>query len=321
MHRTRAAGLLIFFSVMLLLEGVFRAATSIAGYSSGVASSFPLSALVAGGVCQVAMGLAGVFLAGAVLSGVTVTSFAVMAVFGFELLVGWFIFLLFVIVNPGMEAAAVQGIPFPWTSRYDFNVFVAMGILASTGYCITLLGGQMDFTLTLYFLTKSGAPYVPSEKSYTMRGVFYSAVTCLTGVFLLVGGCEAMKILPGPVNVVAPPIFVVWPQIYLATGALAIVVGLAGIGCAFANPSLSFAALVAVLHVVNCVWQIAVMALYSAPVLGFPNPTTAIAGLILSQLAPAYFYLIRVTSFHRATRKSASGKALDVDIGEGVKLN
>lgn len=122
-------------------------------------------------------------------------------------------------------------------------------------------------------------------------------------------------LLPGPVNVVQPAMFVVWPVssicfemclffsscsliffpqgLFIATGCLAIVTGLAGVAIGLLPPRLASTSVLCVLHIVNCLWQVAVMSLYQPPVLGFVNPSTALTGLIISQLLPAYFHLMR----------------------------
>lgn len=46
-----------------------------------------------------------------------------------EILCGWFVFILFVFVNPAMDAANTAGIPFPWPTRQAYNTFVAAGFL------------------------------------------------------------------------------------------------------------------------------------------------------------------------------------------------
>jgi hypothetical protein len=133
-----------------------------------------------------AFGFAGIFLAGAFAVGIKVKPNVVLGVLIMEGLFGWFIFLLFVFVNPGMDAAAVTGIPSPWNSRQNYNTFVAMGILASAAYCATLLGGQFSFTAGLYSLSKG--TNTQDGKFYRSRGIIYSALVFFLGLWLLIGG-------------------------------------------------------------------------------------------------------------------------------------
>jgi hypothetical protein len=133
-----------------------------------------------------AFGFAGIFLAGAFAVGIKVKPNVVLGVLVMEGLFGWFIFLLFVFVNPAMDAAAVTGIPSPWDSRQNYNTFVAMGILASAAYCATLLGGQFSFTAGLYALSKGTNSQ--DGKFYRSRGIVYSALVFFLGLWLLIGG-------------------------------------------------------------------------------------------------------------------------------------
>ncbi len=133
-------------------------------------------------------GFAGIFLAGAFAVGIKVRPTVVLVVLVLEGVMGWFIFLLFVFVNPGMEAAATTGIPLPWTSRMNYQTFVAMGILVSAGYCATLLGGQFSFTAGLYSLSQG--KNTQDGAFYRSRGIVYSTLVFLTGLWLLIGGAN-----------------------------------------------------------------------------------------------------------------------------------
>lgn len=122
-----------------------------------------------------------------------------------------------------------------------------------------------------------------------------------SGLWILIGGGISARLLPGPVDVVQPPLFVVWPGIFIATGVLAIVTvpssvlvlgvfspplhqGLFGFFLGFLPPRVGLTTVLGLLHVLNCLWQVSVMALYQPPVLGFINPSTPLTGLIIAQV-------------------------------------
>ncbi len=115
-------------------------------------------------------------------------------------------------------------------------------------------------------------------------------------------------------------LFLLLQGIFIATGCLALVTGGTGIVLGFLPPRLASAAFLAVLHMLNCMWQVAVMALYQPPVLGFVNPSTAITGLILAQLLPAYFHLMRckVDGAPVTTRRIKDSDK--IELGPGVPL-
>ncbi len=73
MAKLRNAAGLAFFSVMILLEGNFRTATMVAVYAQNISVAFSAAALLAGGVCQIVMGFAGLFLAAAFVFGLNVS--------------------------------------------------------------------------------------------------------------------------------------------------------------------------------------------------------------------------------------------------------
>jgi hypothetical protein len=282
-------------------------------YTQAVTIGFNAAALLAGGVCQMAMGFAGLFLAGAFLVGINVRPPVVFAVLVVEGLIGWFVFLLFVFVNPAMDAAATPGVPSPWETRQNFNTFVAMGILASAGYCAALLGSQFAFTASLWSLSKGEDNQ--NEAYFRSRGVAYSFLVFITGLWLLIAGGVSSLLLPGPVNVVQPVIFVVWPGIFVATGCLAMATGGFGIVSGFFHAGHGATHILAVLHVVNCLWQIAVMALYQPPALGYVNPSTSVTILILAQLVPVYFHYMRLQPFPHPAKRNEP-----IELGAGVEL-
>ncbi len=96
--------------------------------------------------------------------------------------------------------------------------------------------------------------------------------------------------------------------------------GGAGIILGFLPPRLASASVLAVLHILNCLWQVAVMSLYQPPVLGFINPSTALTGLIMTQLLPAYFHLMRckVDGAPVITKRIKEGDK--IELGQGVLL-
>lgn len=81
------------------------------------------------------MGLIGIFFAGALMVGfrppalAAIISFIVCEVFA------WYVFLIFIFIQPGLDYTAVPDVPYPWTSRVTYNAFAMGGILSAAFYC------------------------------------------------------------------------------------------------------------------------------------------------------------------------------------------
>ncbi len=111
--------------------------------SQGTLLSFPVGALLFGGLIEIVMGLVGILYAGALMVGLRPAKRVAEFVALLLTIFAWYIFIVFVFIQPGMDAAAVPGTPYPWTSRQTYNTFIMAGILAAAFYCAVLLGGQV----------------------------------------------------------------------------------------------------------------------------------------------------------------------------------
>lgn len=168
------------------------------------------------------------------------------------------------------------------------------GILTACFYCATLLGGILSFAWYMLHLYESPPKDIGQDPSYwTHRARYYSALVLSTGIFILVAGCTATAVDPGPHALAAPPVFIIWSGLPIATGCLAIVTGGVGFLVGLMGPNETASLIVLALTVVNFLWQIAIMSLYQPPAQGNFVAALPIAILIVSQLLPAYFHLMR----------------------------
>lgn len=126
------------------------------------------------------------------------------------------------------------------------------------------------------------------------RSLYYSTLVLLTGIFILVVGACVTSVDPGPHSLAAPPVFVIYSGWPIATGAIAMCVGGFGIIAGLLEPTPGRTHTVVGLTIFNFLWQIAVMVLYQPPAMGNFVAAVPIACLIMSQLIPAYFHVMRL---------------------------
>lgn len=278
------------------------------------------------------MGLVGIALGGAVLVGYKVQRLVALVAFGALEIAAWYVFLVFVFIVPGMDATNVAPADqYPFTSQLVYNTFVMAGILSSAFYCgalpahafrcaltvrtATLLGGQLSFAW--YLVRLSASEDIGDGNYWRTRASYYSALVLLTGIFILVAGGCATSVDPGPHRISAPPVFVIYSGIPIATGCLAIATGAVGVLATFLPPGGPMALVLIVLTALNCLWQLAVMALYQPPAQGNTVAAVPVAILIISQLLPLYFHLRRGSYLASAASHPLELKTFD---SSGVML-
>ena len=230
---SEASALLLLFSFFALIEGIIRMtsnskpAVGVDYWDSADGTRVPVGWFLAAGVAEVLFGTTGIFVGFFQLffeqgSAAVTTAFAIM-----QAILGWFVFLTFVIAAPILAARNTAGIPDLLSANEHSALIIFGNLLGSVTFCWALQGGQFIMILRLLAAQK-GQP--ENKQRNALRSMVWSgnqvaaaASTLYVGFLLL---SKDFTSTTAPVG--APPHVVWFPIISVITGAIMLAYGLAG---------------------------------------------------------------------------------------------
>lgn len=234
----RTSGMLLGFSVFMLVAGVVRMTLLVATYhgSGGDEETFPKAVLLSAAVVEGIVGFVGLLRALAVIMfdyhNAEVTRFSVIL-----MLFGWFTLVTFVFAEPAYRVNHTEKPEIGGLNMDQYEGIVTLGVLGSLAYCCALQGGQFFFAWQLWNIEKgTGLTYTIGY--YSVRLAFYSVLALIAGLSQLAIGTFVWEELgKGRLtrhagvyeSIGAPPCFIVYPELNVAAGLLVIIAALTGL--------------------------------------------------------------------------------------------
>lgn len=296
-----SAALLLLFSFFALIEGTIRMTANSkpavgvdywASETPDGTTIIPVGVFLMAGVAEVVFGMAGVFVAvfSLLLRHNNPQHTQVFA--AVQCVLGWFVFLTFVIAAPILNASQAEGTAL--LSAGEQKALILLGnMLGSINFCYALQGGQFIFALRLMAAQKGETD---SKEKNKMRAQVWTANVFLASFSTLFVGCllQSKDFTSKTAPVGAPP-HVVWqPIISIVCG----IVMLAYAGICFAaigNPAIQKNTMpigwvcTTVAMMINFSWTFGIV-----PGLAPPIPGSAQhSGLILSVTTLPLFHCLR----------------------------
>eukprot|EP00737_Agarophyton_chilense_P000418 gb/GEZJ01000469.1/.p1 GENE.gb/GEZJ01000469.1/~~gb/GEZJ01000469.1/.p1 ORF type:complete len:336 (-),score=56.34 gb/GEZJ01000469.1/:343-1350(-) len=234
-----AAAMLTVWSLLVINEGAIRLVQSnpslgLFESDSRIVPFFPFL----GGLFEVFFGLLGFFVGFAALilrwhsPLFTKLSMAVQSV------MGWFVFILFVIALPAVRAA--DRVRFhTFLSPGENRLLITMGILTSFNFCLALQGGQFLFFGRLVSAA-TGQDFLKSQSGNKMRAVFWNMNLAASGLWTIIAGSLVLSSIGGgkiAEPFMAAPHVGVLPAMTVTAGVLMLIGGLAGAALAASGSS------------------------------------------------------------------------------------
>lgn len=184
-----AAALLLVWSILVMNEGALRFNETLPYNDLSVplpATSIPRGVFFIGGLFEVIFGLIGLFLAGSALVFRFFNAHLTMACMALQSLLGWYVFIVFVMVFPGNKAAILTGgqlgLSIPLT-----RFLITLGLFTSAHFCLALQGGQFIFMARL-ITSATGKDFLKQKSGAKMRAVFWNCNIALAGFWTLITG-------------------------------------------------------------------------------------------------------------------------------------
>lgn len=234
-----ASGLLLTWSILAMIEGTIRLVRN-ANPPTGLnppGDAIPPAAFLAGGIGEVIFGGAGLLLAVAIFVFRLRSSAAVMGFLGLQAVLGWFVFVLFVIADPIKNIVDLEeGLLGMSVGMTRFNIF--LGMLTSIVWCAALQSGQFTFALMCLGILKGDAEKASKNR---LRAVVWSSLAAIAGLSMTLAGITLTGNLVGsapylrPAIAVFPPHVAVYPVLVLVCGIVTLCWGLAGAAGAVTN--------------------------------------------------------------------------------------
>lgn len=228
-----ASSLLLLFSFFALIEGIIRMtsnskpAPDVDYFDNADWTKLPVIVFLAAGSSEVLFGMLGIFVGFFQLffeqgSPEVTFTFAVV-----QAILGWFVFLTFVIAAPILAARNTTGTDL--LSQSEHRALIIFGnLLGSVNFCWALQGGQFIMALRLLSAQK-GAPELPGRNA--MRAMIWSGNQIVAaGSTLFVGFLLLTKDFTSTTAPIGAPPHVVWfPLISVITGMIMLAYGIAGV--------------------------------------------------------------------------------------------
>lgn len=188
-----AAALLSLWSVLVINEGAIRFMNSVP--SELGRTPFPTGpapgVLFAGGLVEVIFGLIGLAIGIGAFILRWYSTLATKAAMVIQTLLGYYVFVVFVFVQPAMRADALDGVDeaaLPLGLSLGANkAIITMGILTSFHFCLALQGGQFLFMARL-ITAATGEDFLMQKSGNQMRGIFWNVNFALSGLWTLITG-------------------------------------------------------------------------------------------------------------------------------------
>ena len=282
-----AAALLLLFSFFALIEGIIRMTINskpVGGdgldyWDHNEWTQVPIGVLLAAGCAEVLFGTLGIFIGFFQLffeqgSATVSLLFAIV-----QAILGWFVFLTFVIAAPVFAVRNTEGVP-DLLSQTEHQYLIIIGnLLGSVTFCWALQGGQFIMILRL-MRAQQGRP----EQGNALRALVWSGNQIVAaGSTLYVGFVLLLKDFESTTMPVGVPPHVVWfPVLSIVSGAIMFAYGAAGVlaansaGVAQRLPALWVLCTLAML--VNFSWTFGIVPGLAPPIPGAAQH----AGLVFS---------------------------------------
>lgn len=228
---SEAAALLTLFSFFALIEGIIRMtsnskpAVGVDYWDTAEGTKVPVGAFLAAGVAEVLFGTTGIFVGFFQLffeqgSTAITIAFAIL-----QAVLGWFVFLTFVIAAPVLAARGTMGNDL--LSQNEHRALIIFGnLLGSVNFCWALQGGQFVMIMRLLAAQKNQPENLGRNalrsKVWAMNQVVAAGSTLFVGFLLL---SKDFTSTTAPVG--APPHVVWFPLISIITGAIMLAYGVA----------------------------------------------------------------------------------------------
>lgn len=239
-----AAALLTIFSLLAINEGsirFIRSNPSDLGRDLAATDMSPYL-IFFGGLSEVIFGLfgffvgIGAFIFGSYSTGVTKLCMAT------QTLLGYFVFVVFIFVEPAVRAANLAGPLLDGMSVGSSRLLIAMGIFTSFHFCLALQGGQFLYMARLV-AAATGTDFLKQTTGNRMRAVFWNANMALSGVWVLITGAVVHAQVGGGTIAAPyqfPPNVGRLPAFTIVTGLVMIMWGAAGIAMAVSSAAPSW---------------------------------------------------------------------------------
>lgn len=215
----QAAAMLTVWSVLVINEGAVRLVGSDPG--AGLSREADLSPIVlfVGGVGEVVFGMAGLAVGVAALIFRWYNTNAVKLAILTQTLLGYYVFIVFVFVQPAVGAANLEsGLVGGQLSLGESKFLITLGILTSLHFCLALQGGQFVFMVRL-ICGGTGKDFLRQRSGNRMRAVFWNMNLGFSGLWTLitgalihakVGGGKLDDVFVSPPNVGRMPLMTIY---------------------------------------------------------------------------------------------------------------
>lgn len=213
---TEAAALLLVWSILVMNEGAIRFNLQLPYNDlSREVNDIDIGVYFFGGLFEVIFGLVGLFVAGAALVFRFYNKLLIRAAMVVQNLLGWYVFIVFVFVQPSARAndtGELFGLSVPM-SRF----LIILGLFTSFHFCLALQGGQFVFFTRLVGAAED-KNFLMSKSGDKMRALFWNGNLALAGLWTFMlgsilnnrveaGTFEAGKVFAFPPHVGRSPAF------------------------------------------------------------------------------------------------------------------
>lgn len=229
-----ASCMLLLFSFFALIEGIIRMtlnskpSADVDYFDTAGGTQIPVLVFLIGGIAETFFGMAGIFVAFFQLffckGNRTVTfSFAII-----QAVLGWYVFIVFVLAAPIKDAINTTGIPDLLTRSEHVSLIILGNLLGSVNFCWALQGGQFIMILRLYNAQRK-VPEMPNRAA--LRAMVWSGNQIVAAISTLyVGALLDTKGFTSTTAPIGAPPHVVWfPVLSIITSIIMLAYGVIGL--------------------------------------------------------------------------------------------
>lgn len=227
-----AGSLLALWSLLVINEGAIRVMDQNPSQDLLAAGRPSRFLLFLGGLFEVFFGLFGFFVGTAAFLLRRHSTLVTKACMAVQTLLGYYVFVFFVFVQPIFRAIDVDAGQPIGLSIGETRFVIAMGIMTSFHFCLALQGGQFVFMARLV-CAATGENFLAQKSGNRMRAIFWNGNLALSGLWTLLTGAVVNANtsggrLSGP-PIFSPPNVGLLPGMTIFTGLVLFVWGIAGI--------------------------------------------------------------------------------------------